>query len=45
MSIDKQFPDNSLIKSRKKEDDVEIDRLDIFNTILTFSINEKKKSI
>ena len=42
MSIDKQFPNNSLIKKRKKEDDVEIDRLDIFNTILTFSINEKQ---
>ena len=42
MSNIKNIPEKFLREKRKKEENVEIDRLDIFNTILNFSIKEKK---
>ena len=42
MSNIKKIPEKCLREKRKKEENVEIDRLDIFNTILNFSIKEKK---
>ena len=42
MSNIKNIPEKCLKEKRKKEENVEIDRIDIFNTILNFSIKEKK---
>ena len=42
MSTKKSFLNNSLSEMRKKENNIEIDRTDIFNTILCFSKEEKK---
>ena len=42
MSTKKSFLNNSLSEMRKKENNIEIDRTDIFNTILYFSKEEKK---
>ena len=42
MSIEKHFPNNSFSKARKKDNNIEIDKTDIFNIILNYSKEEKK---